>query len=96
MLGEKPTQTNYEREIIMKLQCTWTEAHAEGRLEGRLEGRAHERASAVLTVLRVRGVTVPKAARRRVLAQKDLPRLERWLEKAITATSITEVLDDPS
>jgi len=30
------------------------------------------------------------------LAQKDLPCLERWHERAITATSIAEVLDDPS
>jgi hypothetical protein len=50
----------------------------------------------VLTVLRVRGIAVPDAARQRILAEKDLAQLERWLEKAIVATSIGEVIDDPS
>jgi post-segregation antitoxin (ccd killing protein) len=50
----------------------------------------------VLTVLRVRGVAVSDAARKRILAEADLPRLERWLEKAIVATSIGDVVDDPS
>jgi hypothetical protein len=50
----------------------------------------------VLTVLRVRGIAVPDTARQRILAQKDLQRLERWLENAIVATSIGEVIDDPS
>jgi len=48
----------------------------------------------VLTALRVRGIAVPEAARKRILAETELPRLERWLEKAIVATSLGEVLDD--
>lgn len=40
-----------------------------------------EGARAVLTVLRVRGISVMDAARERILAQKDPERLERWLEK---------------
>jgi hypothetical protein len=60
------------------------------------QGRAEARAGDVLTALRVRGIAVPDVARDRILAQKDLDRLERWLEKAILATSIAEVLGDPS
>jgi hypothetical protein len=67
-----------------------------GRDEGRKEGRAEEAARAVLTALRVRGVDVPDAARERILAQKDPEQLERWLERAIVATSIADVLDEPS
>jgi post-segregation antitoxin (ccd killing protein) len=59
------------------------------------EGRAEARADSVLTVLRVRGIAVPDAARERILAQKDQEQLKRWLEKATVATSIGEVLDDP-
>jgi hypothetical protein len=66
------------------------------RGEGRGEGRVETRAGAVLTVLRVRGITVSDVARERILAQKDAERLERWLEKAIVATSVDEVIDDPS
>jgi hypothetical protein len=50
----------------------------------------------VLTVLRVRGIAVPEAARERILAQKDPARVERWLERAIVAASLAEVLDEPS
>jgi hypothetical protein len=63
---------------------------------GKTEGRAEEAARAVLTALRVRGITVPEATRERILAQKELLRLERWLEKAIVAASIAEVMDEPS
>ena len=50
----------------------------------------------MLTALRVRGIAVPDAARERILAQKDPSLLERWLEKAIVAVSVGEVIDDPS
>jgi predicted transposase/invertase (TIGR01784 family) len=58
--------------------------------------RREESARAVLTVLRVRGVAVPPAARERILTEKDPERLERWLERAAVAASIAEVLDEPS
>src|SRR5262249_8437270 len=43
------------------------------------EGLAEGAAQAVLTVLRVRGVEVPDAARERILAQRDPDLLRRWL-----------------
>ncbi|MFL6198152.1 MAG: hypothetical protein ACJ76J_03150 [Thermoanaerobaculia bacterium] len=64
--------------------------------EGRAEGRTEEAARAVLTVLRVRGLAVSDAVRERILAQKDPERLERWLEKAAVAASVTAVLDEPN
>jgi hypothetical protein len=88
MLGQDPSRTPEEQEFIVDLLKGWDNARTEGRTEGNV--------NAVLTVLRVRGITVSDAARERILAQKDLPCLDRWLERAITATSITEVLDDPT
>ena len=67
---------------------------AQGRAEGRAEGRTEEAARALLTVLQARGIAVPDAVRERILAQKDPERLERWLEKAAVAASVTAVLDD--
>lgn len=64
--------------------------------EGRAEGRAEGTAQALLTVLRARGMVVPDAIRERILAQKDPERLERWLEKATVASSITAVFDEPN
>ncbi|KYF61419.1 hypothetical protein BE11_03825 [Sorangium cellulosum] len=65
----------------------------EGLNEGRKEGRAEEAARAVLTALRVRGIAVPDTARERILAEKDPETLERWLERAVVAASLAEVLD---
>ena len=62
--------------------------------EGKAEVRAETQADAVLTVLRVRGIAVPEAARQRIVAEKDLEQLKRWLEKAAVASSIGDVIDD--
>ena len=64
--------------------------------QGRAEGRAEEAARNLLTVLGARGIAVPDAVRERILAQKDPERLERWLEKAAVAASISAVLDEPN
>jgi hypothetical protein len=107
-LEKKQRRTREEEEFVMNMQGTWKEARklglaegrneglAEGRNEGRDEGRAEEAARAVLAVLRVRGIAVPDVARERILAQKDPERLERWLEKAAVAASVTAVLDEPN
>ena len=62
--------------------------------DARTEGRTEAQANVVLTVLRVRGIAVSDAARKRILAQKDLQRLRRWLEKAAIATSMRDVIND--
>jgi hypothetical protein len=73
-----------------------TEGLTKGLTEGLTKGRTEEAARAVLTVLRVRGLAVPDAARERILSQKDPERLERWLEKAAVAASVAAVLDEPN
>jgi hypothetical protein len=72
------------------------QGRAEGRSEGRAEGRTEEAARALLTVLRVRGIAVPDVLRERILAQKDPERLERWLERAAVASSVTAIIDEPN
>jgi hypothetical protein len=64
--------------------------------QGHEDGLVQEAARAVLAVLRVRGLAVPDDARERILAEKDQARLERWLERGVLATSVAEVLDEPS
>jgi hypothetical protein len=72
------------------------EGLAEGRAKGQVEGRVEGRAEALLTVLRAREISVPDAARERILAEVDPERMKRWIEKAIAARTIGDVLDDPS
>jgi hypothetical protein len=84
-LVRQPRRNREEQEFIVTIRRSWEDA----RIEGRTEMKAHD----VLTVLRVRGIAVPAAARKRILAEKDLQRLGRWLESAIVATSLDEVID---
>ncbi|HEX4416501.1 MAG TPA: hypothetical protein VH165_01320 [Kofleriaceae bacterium] len=88
MLGQQETRTSDEQEFLMAMQHTWEEA--------RTESRTAAHAQDVLTVLRVRGIAVPDAVRQRIQTERDPVRLERWLERAIVAISITEVLRDDS
>ena len=58
------------------------------------QGRTQEAARNLLTVFRARGISVPDDIRERILAQQDPERLERWLEKAVVASSVASVLDE--
>jgi len=93
-LVQQPSRTPEEQEFIVTIRRSWEDARMEGRTEGRMEGRTETQANDVLTVLRVRGIAVPVAARKKILAEKDLQRLARWLERAAVAASLAEVLDD--
>jgi hypothetical protein len=68
----------------------------EGLRQGRDEGRREGEVRALLLALRARGIPVPDAARERILAEKDPGRLEHWMERAVVATSLADVLDEPS
>jgi predicted transposase YdaD len=69
------------------------QGRVKGRVEGRVEGLAMGRAEGVLRILAVRGVGVDSKARQRILSCTDLDTLALWLERAGTATHISQVLD---
>jgi hypothetical protein len=92
VLGSKLGTTPQEEEFVMSMQGTWKDA----RRIGRTEGEAAASVRALLTVLRGRGIQVPEAARERILAETDPALLERWIERAILAASVAEVIDEPS
>jgi hypothetical protein len=91
-LGSKPNRTAEEEEFIVSTQSAAEELRNEGRREGLQEAAARD----LLTVLRARGVAVPDVIRERILAEKDPSLLERWIERAAVATSIVQVIDEPS
>ena len=95
-LTKQPSRTPQEEDFVVKMFGTWDDARELGLKQGRKEGRAEKGASDVLTVLRARGIRVPMTARKRILAEKELERLERWLKRAAVATSLDAVLDEPS
>jgi predicted transposase YdaD len=66
----------------------------EGRAEGREEGLTRGRAEDVLRILTARGVQADEAARQRILSCLDLATLDRWFDRALNATSLSDVMDD--
>ena len=66
-------------------------AISEGRTEGRTEGRAEGRADAILVVLARRGLDAQPPDRERILGERRLDVLERWLERALTCANVAEL-----
>ncbi|WP_437279159.1 hypothetical protein WME90_00965 [Sorangium sp. So ce375] len=95
-LDQQEPTANEEDEVSAAIRAWFEEYTQQLRDEGRNEGRAEEAARAVLTALRVRGIAVPDILRKRILIEKDPEILERWLERAIVAASIADVLPDLS
>lgn len=67
---------------------------SEGRKAGLSEGRQVGLARAVLRLLARRFSSIPKSVRMRVAANLDERELLRWLDRAVTASSLEEVFDD--
>ena len=78
--------------MVLGVESRAEKAEAEAA-EARLDA-SRARATGVLAVLRARGLSVSDAARERILAEEDTRRLDRWLEKAIVAASVDEVLGE--
>jgi hypothetical protein len=66
----------------------------QGRAEGLDQGRAEGEAKMLLRVLAARGFAVPDEIRERVTGCTDTGQLEAWADRAITASSITEIFSD--
>ncbi|HYO71718.1 MAG TPA: hypothetical protein VEU33_37140 [Archangium sp.] len=50
----------------------------------------------ILRLLSTRGMQVDDAARQRILSCSDLDTLDRWFDRALNATTLSDVLDDLS
>jgi hypothetical protein len=59
---------------------------------GKAEGEAQGEARAILTVLDGRGVAVPDDIRDQVLECADTSQLDIWLRRAVTATTVDDVI----
>jgi hypothetical protein len=60
----------------------------------REELEARGEARALLTVLATRGIVVDEPSRARILSTADASQLERWLERAVTASSLADVFSN--
>lgn len=67
---------------------------ARGRQEGLQEGLLRGRAEGILRILTARGVHADETARQRILTCTDMTTLDRWFDRALNATTLSDVLDD--
>jgi hypothetical protein len=95
-LRQQPNPTHAEKEFLMTIYRTWDDARRTALKSGLKRGQLLERQNALLTVLQVRGIPVSAAERKRIRAEKDPDRLQRWLERAARARSLAKVLDERS
>ncbi len=86
---------SYAEELIEQgIQRGLERGLQQGREEGRKEGLTRGRAEAIVRILTARGVRVDEASRQRILSCTDIPTLDRWFDRALNATTLSEVLDD--
>lgn len=67
------------------------EGFLRGKAEGLVEGKAEGLARAVLAVLVARNVAVGDAERVRIVGERDLAQLDRWLAEAATCAEAAEL-----
>ncbi len=71
------------------------EGRAEGEARGRAEGEARGLATGVLAVLALRGLEPTEDERRRILEERELGRLARWLAAAGSCADLAQLLAVP-
>ncbi len=95
LIEQVPDLTLEEQAVMTELRQRWEREKADlrssAKAEGKAEGRAETKAEAILAVLKARGLAVSEGVRVRVLACRDLGVLDRWLVRAATSASDTEV-----
>jgi flagellar biosynthesis/type III secretory pathway protein FliH len=67
------------------------EGQAKGLAEGQAKGLAEGQARSLLRILASRHIDVDERTRQRILACTDLVTLDRWLDRALNATSLSEL-----
>jgi hypothetical protein len=85
-------------EAIMKTaaEVLKERGRVEGEARGEARGEAKGLARALLRLLSAKGVRVDEASQQRIQDCRDVSTLERWLDRALNATRISEVLDGPA
>jgi len=92
LLRYEQAQDAEEQEFMTQLRQQFEQFKADLRNEATLLGVRQGRAEGVLTLLAARGVQVSEATRKQILGCKDLATLDRWLIRAASATSASEVI----
>jgi hypothetical protein len=69
---------------------------SKGHVSGKAEGKAEGKVEAILAVLTARGIASSEADRARITGCSDAPTLDAWLVRALSASSVEEVVNPSS
>jgi hypothetical protein len=85
-------------EAIMKTmaEVLRERGHQQGLVEGEARGEAKGLAKALLRLLAAKGILVDEASQQRIYDCREVSTLELWLDRALNATRISDVLDGPA
>ena len=96
LFDETPDCSPEEQTIMTELRQRWerekADLRAAGKAEGKVEGKAEGKAEGILALLKARGLPVSEPVKARLLSCKDLSILDRWLVRAATASSDSDVI----
>jgi hypothetical protein len=81
--------------LVAKGNPAIREREASARAKGREEGRAEGIAESVLQLLEARGIAVSPEQKQEILGCSEPARLNRWLLKAVSASTAVEVTSEP-
>ncbi|WP_406412372.1 hypothetical protein OG923_25510 [Streptomyces halstedii] len=101
-LGNRPAAQQWRNLVAVDLSFYTSplseeirdEGRAEGRAQGRVEGCVEGQAKAVLFVLDRRGIGVTDTIREKITACPDPELLQRWLGRALFATTTEEIFGE--
>ena len=99
VLERKPNQTPEEQEFVVTMHNTWEKARElglkEGLEKGLEKGLKDGKLDLLLRLLRARFGELPAAAVARIQAA-GTAELEQWVDRVLSATTLAEVLGEPS
>jgi Uma2 family endonuclease len=84
-----------QRALITKGNRVLEAALEQRRAEGQVEGRAQGKAEMLIAILTSRGLALDEAARARILGERDFERFDDWVARALSCTTISELLAEP-
>jgi hypothetical protein len=87
-----PARVRWEAFMTTAVEQYHSELFRKLAAQHEVRGEARGEARAVLAVLKARGVPVPEEIREQIVACTDVAQLDTWLHRAVTASTIDDVL----
>ncbi|HYO65241.1 MAG TPA: hypothetical protein VEU33_04100 [Archangium sp.] len=97
LVGDKRTRRMAGQVLHSVMDARQAEALMRSYGEQLIErGRRRGLKQGLLRILTKRGLLVDEPARQHILTCTDVATVEKWLDRALTATTLSEVLEDPA